>query len=85
MERERAVEVIKQIFENCSYAYAKSITLLMHPNNNLSKGIQIQLEIGNDEILQSCVKRIARKNDLAVKKTGTLLIIYKPENKNSVT
>lgn len=82
MERERVVEIIKQILENCSFAHVKSITLLLRPNNNLSKGLQIQLEIGNDEILQSCVERIARKNDLSVKKVDTLLIIYKPqENK----
>lgn len=78
MRREIAVETIKQIMEICS---VKSIVLDMHPNNNLSNGLQIQIELCNKETSQSFVEKIAQKNGLQVNKTGNLLILYKPQAK----
>jgi len=73
MRRELAVETIKQIMEICS---VKSIVLNMHPNNNLSNGLQIQIELCNEETDQALVEQIARKNGLQVNKTVNLLILY---------
>ena len=78
MKREQAVEILKQILEGSSYAYYKSITLLLHPKNGLSTGYQIQLESRNNEIMESHLLRIANENDLAVIKKGSLWIIYRP-------
>ncbi len=78
MKREQAVAILKQILEGSSYAYYKSITLLLHPKNGLSKGYQIQLESRNNEIMESHLLRIAKENNLAVVKNGSLWIIYRP-------
>jgi hypothetical protein len=78
MKRADAVEVLKQILNTSSSAHCKSITLLLHPKNGLSKGYQITLECKEDEILQSHVEKIAKDNGLAIKKEGELLIVYRP-------
>jgi hypothetical protein len=75
MEREKAIDVIKQI-ENCSVN--TSITLQLQPNNNYSKGSQIHIKVGDNELVKSCIERVANKNNLEVKITGNLLIIYQP-------
>ena len=76
MDREKAVDVIKQILENCRVN--TSITLQLQPKNNYSKGSQIHIRVGDNELIKSCIERIANKNNLAVKIIGNLLIIYKP-------
>ena len=82
MQREQAIEVLKQIMEaSNSLACYKSLTLLLHPKNGLSKGYQIQLENGNIEFLQSHVENIAKDNGLAVAKEGKCLIVYRPQHK----
>lgn len=78
MERELAVGVIKQIMEICN---VKSIVLNMHPSNDLSTGLQIQIELGNKESGQAFVEKIAQENGLLVNKRGNLLILYKPKIK----
>lgn len=75
MQREQAIEIIKQIMDACSF---KSIVLNLH-QGNLPNVFQIQVEL-NNENGQSIAEKIAKENSLAVKKTGNLLIIYKPQN-----
>ena len=78
MNREQAVAVIKQIFEKCSRVEGKSIKLLA-PNANgaLSDTFQIHIQTREDELLQSCIMSIAKDNNLAVKRKGSLFVIYK--------
>lgn len=79
MQREQAVNVIKEIFAICHHVEGKSIKL-MPPNADdvLSKGCQIHLQTRNDRELDSCIKAIADSEGLAVAKEGDNLIIYKP-------
>ena len=83
MKRADAVEILKQILNTSSSAHCKSITLLLHPKNGLSKGYQITVECDDNEILKSHVEKIAKDNSLTVVKEGTLLIVYRPYQKTS--
>lgn len=79
MNREQAVNVIKQVFEQCRYIEGKSIKLMAPKENNaLSNTFQIYIHIGNEDLLPTCVKNIAKENDLAVKQKDGYLIVYKP-------
>lgn len=78
MKRADAVEVLKQILNSSSSAQCKSITLLLHPKNGLSKGYQITLDCNDDEMVQSHVEKIANDYNLKVVKEGTLIIVYRP-------
>jgi len=80
MKRTEAVDILKQILEGSSSAQGKSLTLLLHPKNGLSKGFQIQLNCGDDEILFAQVEKIVNRNNLAVKRDGMSLIVYRPQN-----
>jgi len=77
MQREEAVQILKQILEGSSFAQCKSLTLLLHPKNGLSKDYQIQIECKDNEILHSQIEKIAKQNGLAVAKEGVSLIIYR--------
>ena len=79
MDREQAVGVLKQIFEQCRFIEGKSIKLLPpKEGNGLSNTFQIHIQIQTNEILPSCVTAIVKQHDLAVKQKDSLLIIYKP-------
>lgn len=78
MKRADAVRILKQILNSSTSAHCKSITLLLHPKNGLSKGYQITVECNDDEILRSRVEKIAKDNGLMVEKEGTSLIVYQP-------
>jgi hypothetical protein len=79
MDRQKAVSFIKEIFEQCHSIEGKSIKLLPpKENNSLSSTFQIHIEVKDDLTLQSCVHKIAAKNNLAVAKKDGVLIVYKP-------
>ena len=71
MEREQAVDVIKQILE--SYG-CSSVTLLLQPNSS-PKGFQVQIE--NKENFLPVIQKIAEQNGLAIKKKGSKIFLYK--------
>jgi hypothetical protein len=79
LEREKAVEIIKQIVEKCPCLHGKSITLMLKPTNGLSEGIQIQIDSQNNQILEGCVQKIAQINNLESTKLEGLLIVYKKQ------
>ena len=87
MKREEAVIVIKRIFEECNGIEGKSLKLMPPDANNvLSKGCQIHIDTGKDDILNSCLKFVANKSNLAVELEENYLILYKPKkNKKPVT
>jgi len=78
VNRDQAVGVIKLIFEQCSQIEGKSIKLLP-PNANgaLADTFQIHIQTKDDDILQSCVARIAKEHGLAVKRKRGVFIVYK--------
>ncbi len=78
MKREEAVEVLKQILQGSSITDYKSLTLLLHPNNNLSKGYQIRVDPGDSEFIESLVRKIATDSGLAVARKEKALIVYRP-------
>jgi hypothetical protein len=79
LEREKAVEIIKQIVEICPCLHGKSVTLMIKPSNGLSEGIQIQIDSQNNQILEDCVQKIAQTNNLQTTKLDDILIVYKKQ------
>ena len=80
MNREEAVNVIKEIFALCHRVDGRSIKLMPSDTNDLlSKGCQIHIQTNGDKVLEICLKSIADSNSLAVHKDGDLLIMYKPQ------
>ncbi|MGD6851677.1 MAG: hypothetical protein ACQCN6_06420 [Candidatus Bathyarchaeia archaeon] len=80
MNREQAVNVIKQIFDRCQQTEGKSIKL-MPPKGDTALAhtfqIHVQMTLGS-EVLQTCVRVIAKENNLAVRIQDDWLIVYKP-------
>jgi hypothetical protein len=79
MDREQAVNIIKEIFENCNAIEGKSLKLLPpQENNTLSNTFQIHIDVnGNSEII-SCIQVIVQKHNLLVKVKDRWLTVYKP-------
>ncbi len=80
VNREQAVTIIKQIIDNCHAIEGKSI-MLMPPKGNdaLSHTYQIHIRTcSSGEVIEPCVRTIAKEHNLAVKVQNDLLIIYKP-------
>jgi len=79
LNREQAVNVIKQIFDQCSYMEGRSLKLMAPKENNaLSHTYQIHIQTRDNKTLKSCIETVAKKNGLEVKQTDDLVIIYKP-------
>lgn len=82
MDKEKAVEVIKQMYQRCSRLEGKTTKLtLPNADNTLSTGYQIHVD-GDDDLLYSCLISVAKQNNLAVKKGSSKVIIYNPSKKN---
>ena len=78
MEREKAISVVKEIFDKCNLIEGKAIKLMPPDANNvLSNGCQIHIESRNDTHLEKCLKTIASSKSLAFAKEGEQVIIYK--------
>jgi hypothetical protein len=81
MNREQAINIIKQIFDKCKDVEGKSIKLMPPQENSaLSNTFQIHIQTSNmtNDIIQTCVEDIAEKNNLSVKVKNGWLIMYKP-------
>lgn len=78
MQREEAIKLINQIYNECNHSLGKSVKL-MPPNADgvLSKGCQVHIETNDDEYLEPCLHKIAKKHDLSVHKEGRYLILYR--------
>jgi len=76
MERELAVNLIREIFAMCRHVDGKAIKLMpLDENNCLSKGFQVQIE-GVSHELEQCITPIANHNNLLWHREDTLLVIY---------
>jgi len=81
VNREQALDFIKEIFALCHNIEGRSIKLISPDTNSLlSKGYQIHVETKNNDDLDQCVRTIANHNNLAVNSEGEFLIIYKPQS-----
>lgn len=79
MNREQAVNVIKQIFEQCRFIEGKSLKLLPPKGNDaLSNTYQIHIQVNSDELLAACVDDIAKKHNLVVMRKDGYCVMYKP-------
>jgi hypothetical protein len=82
MNREQAVNIIKEIFDQCETVEGKSIKLMPPKDNNaLSNTFQIHIQLNHsasDELVETCVKYIAEKHKLAVEAKNGWLIMFKP-------
>jgi hypothetical protein len=81
MNREQALDVIKEIFALCHHIEGRSVKLVSPDTNSLlSKGYQVHIETKNNDGLDQCLRMIANHNNLAVNSEGGFLIIYKPQS-----
>jgi len=81
MDRAQAVNVIKEISEQCQLLAGKSIKLLPpKDDDSLSNTFQVHIQTYQDPdpYLVSCVKDVAEKHKLAIKQVFGYLIVYKP-------
>ncbi len=79
MDRQQAVDVIKEIFQRCDAVEGKSLKLLPpKEDNSLSNTFQIHVEMRDDICIKRCVQDISKKHKLATKLIDDWLIIYKP-------
>ena len=79
MNREQAVNVIKQLFEQCRFIEGKSLKLLPPKGNDaLSNTYQIHVQVNSDPLLADYIDDIAGKNNLAVMRKDGYCIVYKP-------
>jgi len=79
MNREQAVTIIKQIFDQCNRTEGKSIKLMAPRNNNsLSNTFQVHIQTGDDVVLMDCIRAIAHENGLEIKVKDGSVVVYKP-------
>jgi len=81
MDRKQAVEVIKEISEQCQLLEGKSIKFLPPKDSDaLSNTFQVHIQVSDDPdpFLVSCVENVAEKRNLATKQVDGYLIVYKP-------
>ena len=81
MNREQALDVIKEIFALCHHIEGRSVKLISPDTNSLlSKEYQVHIETKNNQCLDQCLRMIADHNDLAVNSEGGFLTIYKRQS-----
>lgn len=80
MNREQATDVLKQIFEQCTWWIEGKSIKLMPPkaNNVLSNTFQICIRTNGEDMVPNCIKTIAKENGLMVTEKDGYLIVYKP-------
>jgi hypothetical protein len=78
MNREQAVNLIKQISDRYAGVWGKSIELLPPKEGNKSSKVEVHFEVGEDLMLLAQIVDIARTNRLAILKTNGTLIVYSP-------
>jgi hypothetical protein len=81
MNRRQAVNIVKEISEQCQLLEGKSIKLLPPKDNDaLSNTFQVHIQVSDDPdpILVSCIESIAEKYNIATKQVEGYLILYKP-------
>ena len=85
LDRDKVVEVLKDIFGKCNLIEGKSIKLMPPDADSvLSKGYQIHIQTKCDQYTESCLQRIAKKYALATAIEDDFLVIYNPTKKKSV-
>ena len=81
MNREQAVNVIKEISEQCQLLEGKSIKLLPPKDNDaLSNTFQVHIQTLGfpDPCLVGCIREVAEKHKLAIEQVDGYLIVFKP-------
>jgi hypothetical protein len=79
MNRQQAVDVIKEIFQECHTIEGRSLKFLPPQSNNaLSDTYQIHIEKSGVNSIEACVQSIAKKHNFSVKTKDRWLIVYKP-------
>ena len=82
MERELAVNIVKEIFDTCPHIIGRSVKIMPPDSDNvLADGCQIHVNGNHDEFIYNCLKMIAEKNDLSIRRENSLIVIYKPRVK----
>jgi hypothetical protein len=82
LNRKEAVQVLKEMFEECTL-FDGTYIALMPPNsaNLLSHGYQVHIKVPIDNRTQQCMQKIAEKNKctLIIKNKEDVAIIYRPK------
>ena len=79
MQRQDAVEVVKDIGASCKLLNPKKINLQL----TVAGDYEIHIESAVDDENWQCLKAIANKYNLGIKLTKQTLVIYTPENKKA--
>jgi len=78
LQRQKAVNVIKEIGANCKLLNPKAITL---EETGKAGHFEIHVKGHFDDESWECLKELAKKDHLGVKQTDHTLVIYAPVSK----
>ncbi len=79
MLRVEAAEILKEILLTCGNIEGKSIKLMPHDADSvLSNGYQIHIQKARCDAENVCIRRIAKKYDLALHVEDNFMVLYKP-------
>ncbi len=79
VQRQKAVEIMKEIANSCKLLNPKTISL--EPTNEAGH-FEIHVEGHVDDENWQCLKELAKKHDLGIKLTDHTMVIYVPVGKN---
>ena len=81
MDRRQAIEVLKDVFDNCIGLEANTITLMpSQARGILAKGFQIHITAEISQDARYCLLELAKKYGLKVHEGQGRLMIYTPAN-----
>ena len=83
MNRVQAVNIIKEVSEQCPLLVGRSIKLLQTKGNNASSNtLQLHIKVSNDHpFLVNCVENVAEKHNLTTRQIDDYVIVYEPQPK----
>ena len=79
MQRQKAIDVMKEIGLSCKFLNPTAITL--EPASK-KEHFEIHVKGHVDDESWECLKKLAKKHDLGIRLTDHLLVIYAPVGKN---
>lgn len=79
MQRQKAVDIMKEIGLSCKLLNPKAITL--EPTDK-AEHFEIHVKGHVDDENWECLKKLAKKHDLGIRLTDHTLVIYAPVGKN---
>lgn len=76
MERENAVELIKQILLQTNRVFSYSIVVMPPKTENMQSRIGVFIDLKNNDILLNAILDVAKRNGLATEEGNDVITIY---------